>query len=140
MPGSVHRAIAAFLVSAVDRAEGPFWPLRLGRNKIGRDVLTVDVIIPHGATHNSHAIIDCGVAGAVLSDVGTTNGTFVNEEYLGFQGKRALRDGCVIRFGGYSAVFLALRCVRGHAVPSGGLWCGEGRHPLDEDPRRYRRH
>ena len=139
MRGSVNRAIAAYLVSAADRAAGPFWPLRLGRNEIGRDEYTVDVTIRHGMTANHHAFIDCAVDGFVLRDLGSTNGTFLDEETIGFQGTRPLRDGSLIRFGGYSVVFLGLRCAHGHAVPPGGLWCAEGGHDLDQDPRRYRR-
>ena len=41
-----------------------------------------------------------------LVDLGSTNGTFHNEEAIGFQGRRELRDGDKVRFGGYSvAVF-----------------------------------
>jgi pSer/pThr/pTyr-binding forkhead associated (FHA) protein len=37
-------------------------------------------------------------------DQGSTNGTFHNEEAIGFQGRRELRDGDKVRFGGYSVM------------------------------------
>ena len=43
------------------------------------------------------------MAGTVqVEDTGSTNGTFVNEEHIGFNGKRDLRDGDKVRFGGFS--------------------------------------
>ena len=48
--------------------------------------------------------VDCEGQRFVLSDLGSTNGTFHNEEAVGFQGKRELRDGDRLRFGGYSVV------------------------------------
>jgi pSer/pThr/pTyr-binding forkhead associated (FHA) protein len=39
-----------------------------------------------------------------LADLGSTNGTFHNEVAIGFQGRRELRDGDKVRFGGYSVM------------------------------------
>ena len=39
-----------------------------------------------------------------VEDTGSTNGTFVNEEHIGFNGKRELRDGDKVRFGGFSTI------------------------------------
>ncbi len=38
-----------------------------------------------------------------VEDTGSTNGTYVNEEHIGHNGKRELRDGDKVRFGGYTA-------------------------------------
>ena len=43
-------------------------------------------------------------AGYRLYDKDSTNGTFVNEEHIGFNGKRELRDGDKVRFGGFSTI------------------------------------
>ena len=51
------------------------------------------------------AVIVDATAGTVqVEDTGSTNGTFVNEEHIGFNGKRELRDGDKVRFGGYSTI------------------------------------
>ena len=81
-------------------------PIRFSRNTIGRADTgqKVDIEISHGTTSTHHAAIDCDPQRFVLSDMGSTNGTFHNEEAIGFQGKRDLRDGDKIRFGGYSVM------------------------------------
>jgi pSer/pThr/pTyr-binding forkhead associated (FHA) protein len=101
-----RRALAGFLVSYQDDALGKFWPLWQGKNSIGRADTgqRVDIEIAHGTTSTHHAAIECDPQHFVLSDLGSTNGTFHNEEAIGFQGKRDLRDGDKIRFGGYSVM------------------------------------
>jgi pSer/pThr/pTyr-binding forkhead associated (FHA) protein len=39
-----------------------------------------------------------------VEDTSSTNGTFVNDEHIGFNGRRELRDGDRVRFGGLTAV------------------------------------
>jgi hypothetical protein len=39
-----------------------------------------------------------------VEDLGSTNGTFVNDEHIGFNGRRELRDGDRLRFGGYTTI------------------------------------
>jgi hypothetical protein len=104
--GSARRALAGFLVSYQDDALGKFWPLWQGKNSVGRADTgqRVDIEIAHGTTSTHHATIECDPARFVLSDLGSTNGTFHNEEAIGFQGKRDLRDGDKVRFGGYSVM------------------------------------
>jgi pSer/pThr/pTyr-binding forkhead associated (FHA) protein len=104
--GEARRALAGFLVSYQDDALGKFWPLWQGKNSIGRAETgqKVDVEIAHGTTSTHHATIECDGPRFVLSDLGSTNGTFHNEEAIGFQGRRELRDGDKIRFGGYSVM------------------------------------
>ncbi len=101
-----RRALAGFLVSYQDDAMGKFWPLWQGKNSIGRAETgqKVDIEIAHGTTSTHHATVECDPQRFVLSDLGSTNGTFHNEEAIGFQGRRELRDGDKIRFGGYSVM------------------------------------
>jgi len=101
-----RRALAGFLVSYQDDEFGKFWPLWQGKNSIGRADTgqRVDIEVAHGTTSTHHAAIECDPQRFVLSDLGSTNGTFHNEEAIGFQGKRELRDGDKIRFGGYSVM------------------------------------
>jgi pSer/pThr/pTyr-binding forkhead associated (FHA) protein len=101
-----RRALAGFLVSYQDDEFGKFWPLWQGKNSIGRadTGARVEIEIAHGTTSTHHATIECDPQRFLLSDLGSTNGTFHNEEAIGFQGKRDLRDGDKIRFGGYSVM------------------------------------
>jgi len=103
-----RRALAGFLVSFQDDSMGKFWPLYQGKNTVGRAETgqDVDVAIGHGTTSTHHASIECEGARFTLADLGSTNGTFHNEEAIGFQGRRDLRDGDKIRFGGYSVILL----------------------------------
>lgn len=104
-PGE-RRALAGFLVSYQDDPLGKFWPLWQGRNSIGRADTgqKLDIEIAHGTTSTHHAAIDCEGGRFVLHDLGSTNGTFHNEDAIGFKGRRELRDGDKIRFGGFSVI------------------------------------
>jgi hypothetical protein len=103
-----RRTLAGFLVSYQDDAQGKFWPLWQGKNEIGRAETSanVDIQIAHGTTSTRHASIECDGKRFVLSDTGSTNGTFHNEESIGFQGRRELRDCDKVRFGGCSVMFV----------------------------------
>jgi pSer/pThr/pTyr-binding forkhead associated (FHA) protein len=101
-----RRALAGFLVSYQDDPLGKFWPVWQGKNSIGRADTgqKVDIEIAHGTTSTHHATIECEGGRFILSDLGSTNGTFHNEEAIGFKGRRELRDGDKIRFGGFSVI------------------------------------
>jgi pSer/pThr/pTyr-binding forkhead associated (FHA) protein len=101
-----RRALAGFLVSYQDDVLGKFWPLWQGKNAIGRAETgaKVDIEIAHGTTSTHHAAVEVDGARFFLVDQGSTNGTFHNEEAIGFQGRRELRDGDKVRFGGYSVM------------------------------------
>lgn len=105
-----RRTLAGFLVSFQDDPLGRFWPLWQGKNTIGRADTgqKVDVEIAHGTTSTHHATIEFEGGRALLADLGSTNGTFHNEEAIGFQGRRELRDGDRIRFGGFSVILFSI--------------------------------
>ena len=108
-------ALRGFLVSYQSNTSGDFWALNGGRKTIGRANSGEQVDIPlSDATISSRhaALVVDGVAGTVqIEDTGSTNGTFVNEEHIGFNGKRDLRDGDKIRFGGYTTIVKVLARV-----------------------------
>ncbi len=106
--GKQRRPLAGFLVSFQDDALGKHWPLYQGTNLVGRAETgqEVDVPIGHGTTSTNHARVDAEGGRLTLSDLGSTNGTFHNEEAIGFQGRRELRDGDKIRFGGFSVIVI----------------------------------
>jgi len=107
-PNLPPNALRGFLVSYQSNTQGDFWALNGGRKTIGRANSGEQVDIPlSDATISSRhaALVVDGVAGTVqIEDTGSTNGTFVNEEHIGFNGKRDLRDGDKIRFGGYTTI------------------------------------
>jgi pSer/pThr/pTyr-binding forkhead associated (FHA) protein len=104
--------LRGFLVSFQGNPQGEFWSLHSGGKLIvGRansgEVL--DVPLPDATTSSRHAALTCDPSGSILlEDTGSTNGTFVNDEHLGFNGRRELRDGDRVRFGGYSAIIKIL--------------------------------
>lgn len=108
--GQERRTLAGFLVSFQDDPLGRFWPLWQGKNVIGRAETgqKVDIEIAHGTTSTHHATIEVDNGRLVLADLGSTNGTFHNEEAIGFQGRRELRDGDKIRFGGFSVILFSV--------------------------------
>jgi len=103
--------LVGFLVSFQDDPNGMFWPLHEGRNEIGRAETGEAVAIPiaHGTTSTHHAVVEADAQSMSVSDLGSTNGTFHNEEAIGFQGKRTLKDGDKIRFGGFSVFVIDVR-------------------------------
>jgi pSer/pThr/pTyr-binding forkhead associated (FHA) protein len=59
---------------------------------------------PTISSRHAALVIDAASGSIGVEDTGSTNGTFVNDEHIGFNGRRDLRDGDRLRFGGFSAV------------------------------------
>ncbi len=101
-------ALRGFLVSYQANTAGDFWPLHGGRKTVGRanSGEQVDISLADATISSRHAaVVVDAVAGTVqVEDTGSTNGTFVNEEHIGFNGKRDVRDGDKVRFGGFSTI------------------------------------
>lgn len=101
-----RRPLIGFLVSFQDDPLGKFWPLYQGKNTVGRAETgqKVDIEVSHGTTSTRHATLECDAGRVVLTDLGSTNGTFYNEEAIGFQGRREVRNGDKVRFGGFTVI------------------------------------
>jgi len=101
-------ALRGFLVTYQANTKGDFWPLNGGRVTIGRSSSgdQVDIPLADATISSRHAMIVVdGTTGSVsVEDTGSTNGTYVNEEHLGFNGRRELRDGDRVRFGGFTTI------------------------------------
>lgn len=101
-------ALRGFLVSYQANTQGDFWPLHGGRKTVGRanSGEQVDISLSDATISSRHAaIVVDGTTGSVqVEDTGSTNGTFVNEEHIGFNGRRELQDGDKVRFGGFTTV------------------------------------
>jgi pSer/pThr/pTyr-binding forkhead associated (FHA) protein len=97
-----------FLISFQTNQNGDFWPLKGGRVVVGRaqSVDGLDIALPDATISSRHAALHVdGVQGTVaVEDTGSTNGTYVNEEHIGLNGRRELRDGDKVRFGGYTTI------------------------------------
>jgi pSer/pThr/pTyr-binding forkhead associated (FHA) protein len=102
------RALAAFLVSYEGNELGTFYPIHQGQNLVGRKGAApgLNVEIEHGTTSSRHAMLLASARpGRVkIEDVGSTNGTFVGELMLERGKKHELKDGDVVRFGGYVTI------------------------------------
>ncbi len=101
-------ALRGFLVSYQANTQGDFWPLHGGRKTVGRanSGEQVDIPLADATISSRHAaiVVDASAGTVQVEDTGSTNGTFVNEEHIGFNGKRELRDGDKVRFGGFSTI------------------------------------
>jgi pSer/pThr/pTyr-binding forkhead associated (FHA) protein len=102
------KVLRGFLITYGTNPSGEFWPLTGGRLVVGRfgtgDGL--DIPLQDPTTSSRHAVISVdGPSGVIgIEDTGSTNGTFVNDEHIGYGGRRDLRDGDRVRFGGFTTI------------------------------------
>jgi FHA domain len=87
---------------------GDFWPLTGGRLQVGRlgaaDGIEISLQDPTISSRHAAMVVDAQSGGVSVEDTGSTNGTFVNDEHIGFNGRRELRDGDRLRFGGFTTI------------------------------------
>jgi hypothetical protein len=102
------RALAGFLVSYEGNDLGVFFPIVQGQNLVGRKSAApgLNIELEHGTTSSRHAmLIATARPGRIkLEDLGSTNGTFVGDLMLERGKKHELKDGDVVRFGGYVTI------------------------------------
>ncbi|MGH7435729.1 MAG: FHA domain-containing protein, partial [Polyangiaceae bacterium] len=102
------RVLRGFLVAYGINPLGDFWALTSGRHVLGRLGADqgVDISLQDPTISSRHAAlaVDPNTGNITLEDTGSTNGTFVNDEHIGFNGRRDLRDGDRLRFGGYTTI------------------------------------
>lgn len=102
------KILRGFLVAYGSNPSGDFWPLTGGRMLVGRlgagDGIDISLQDPTISSRHAALVVDAASASIAVEDTGSTNGTFVNDEHIGFNGRRDLRDGDRVRFGGYSTV------------------------------------
>lgn len=105
---SAPRALAGFLVSYDQSDIGVFWPIYQGQNVVGRKAAApgLDIEIDHPTTSSRHAVLFASARPARLKveDSGSTNGTYLGDQPLERSRKHELRDGDLVRFGGFSAI------------------------------------
>jgi hypothetical protein len=102
------KILRGFLVAYGANPGGDFWPLTGGRLTVGRlgSAEGIDVSLQDPTISSRHAamVVDAASGTITVEDTGSTNGTFVNDEHIGFNGRRDLRDGDRLRFGGFTTI------------------------------------
>ncbi|MBF0146722.1 MAG: FHA domain-containing protein [Magnetococcales bacterium] len=105
----LERAIYPLVVSETEETSHPV--LRIGRAE------TNDIIMPEGSISNRHATIDLlGPGQYRLTDLGSTNGTFINNKPIPKQGQDLL-DGQRIKMGRFEFLFLFPGSLYLHITP-----------------------
>jgi hypothetical protein len=106
VPANAPKTLAAFLVTFDTNPLGEFWPIHQGQTLVGRKDSGADLglEIDHPTTSSRHATIYGGARPGRLKveDLGSTNGTYVNERRLEPGERRPLEPGDTLRFGGFS--------------------------------------
>jgi hypothetical protein len=107
-----HRVLRGFLVPLQGRPTQEYWALHgmvvtVGRANTGDNV---DVAVLDSTTSSRHASVHFDPSRGIVyvEDLGSTNGTFVNDVPIGHNGRRELRDNDRVRFGGFSALLKLL--------------------------------
>ena len=106
------KALRGFLVAFGTNPSGDFWPLAGGRLTVGRmgaaDRTDIGLQDPTISSRHAMIVVDAASGAVIVEDSGSTNGTFVNDEHIGFNGKRDLRDGDRVRFGAFTTIVKVL--------------------------------
>jgi hypothetical protein len=98
--------LMGFLVSFDGNELGRFWPMHQGRLIVGRSQSAdgIDIAIDHGATSARHAQLIASALPSRVSvqDLGSSNGTFINDQRLAPGHAQLVAHGDRIRFGGFN--------------------------------------
>jgi hypothetical protein len=102
------RVLAGFLVSYEGNELGVFHPIHQGQTLVGRKGAGAGAAIEleHGTASSRHAVLFASARpGRIkVEDVGSTNGTFVGDLMLERGKRHELKDGDVVRCGGYVTI------------------------------------
>ena len=109
--GQPHRYVVGWLVGLNGSARGETYPVRMGRNVLGRDRRS-DVVIndDQASSHHADLVFRPEERRFILMDHNSTNGTYVNEAEIEPRRDLATRD--IIRIGAHRFLFMPL-CVEG---------------------------
>jgi hypothetical protein len=115
---STKRYVVAWLIGLNGSARGESYPVRMGRNVIGRDRRS-DVVIPddQASSHHADLVFRPEERRFILMDHNSTNGTYVNETEI--EPRRDLAGKDVIRIGSHRFLFIPL-------CHDGFFWDDEG--------------
>lgn len=112
------RYVVGWIVGLNGTARGESFPLRMGRNVLGRDRRS-DVVIPddQASSHHADLVFRPEERRFILMDHNSTNGTYVNEVEI--EPRRDLATKDVIRIGSHRYLFMPL-------CHDGFFWDDEG--------------
>jgi hypothetical protein len=112
------RYVVAWLIGLNGSARGESFPVRMGRNVIGRDRRS-DVVVPddQASSHHADLVFRPEERRFILMDHNSTNGTYVNETEI--EPRRDLLGKDVIRIGSHRFLFMPL-------CHDGFFWDDEG--------------
>ena len=101
------RYVVAWLVGLSGSARGESFPVRMGRNVIGRDKRS-DVVVSddQASSHHADLVFRPEERRFILMDHNSTNGTYVNETEIEPRRDLAAKD--VIRIGSHRFLFMPL--------------------------------
>lgn len=112
------RYVVGWLVGLNGTARGESYPVRMGRNVIGRDRRS-DVVIndDQASSHHADLVFRPEERRFILMDHNSTNGTYVNEHEI--EPRRDLQGKDIIRIGSHRFLFMPL-------CHDGFFWDDEG--------------
>ena len=113
-----RRYVVGWLVGLSGGSRGESFPVRIGRNVLGRD-RRADIIIndDQASSHHADLVFRPEEQRFILMDHNSTNGTYVNEVEI--EPRRDLAEKDVIRIGSHKYLFMPL-------CRAGFDWDGEG--------------
>ena len=107
-----EKPLVGFLVSISRTIEGEFWPIRLGENVIGSES-DCAVMLNEAKVSAKHATLTVQInkkenyrLNVWINDLGTTNGTYLNEEQLPPHKVIACKNNDKIEIGGYETLLI----------------------------------
>ena len=105
--GAQKRYVVAWLVSLSGATRGESFPVRTGRNVIGRDRRS-DIVVSddQASSHHADLVFRPEERRFILMDHNSTNGTYVNETEI--EPRRDLAEKDVIRIGAHRFLFTPL--------------------------------
>lgn len=112
MERPTQKPVIGFLYSISKSGYGEFWPLRIGSNTIGR-AMESDVCLGEATVSEQHAVLvvqqmkNPEKVIAWINDSGSTCGTMINGESLGFDRRECL-NGDIITIGEHYDLYLIL--------------------------------
>ena len=105
------RYVVGWLIGLTGAARGESFPVRIGRNVLGRDRRS-DIVIgdDQASSHHADLVFRPEERRFILMDHNSTNGTYVND--LEIEPRRDLADRDVVRIGSHKFLFMPL-CSEG---------------------------
>ena len=107
LSGQQKRYVVGWLVGLSGAARGESYPVRMGRNVIGRDRRS-DIVIndDQASSHHADLVFRPEERRFILMDHNSTNGTYVNEAEI--EPRRDLSGKDVVRIGSHRFIFMPL--------------------------------